>query len=85
MEKIPSLQEQPIQSVITVPGNKAVVSAARLNNGSYEPLQVQGYSYSGGGRGIVRVDVSIDGGKTWKIAKLTGFLLNILFFSIFLP
>ena len=32
---------------------------------------VQGYAYSGGGRGIVRVDVSGDGGKTWKTARLT--------------
>jgi len=28
------------------------------------------YAYSGGGRGIVRVDISTDGGKTWDIAKL---------------
>lgn len=33
-------------------------------------LTVKGYAYSGGGRGIVRVDVSIDGGKTWKTATL---------------
>lgn len=31
----------------------------------------QGYAYSGGGRGIVRVDVSVDGGKTWHTATLT--------------
>jgi hypothetical protein len=29
-------------------------------------LCLQGYAYSGGGRGIVRIDVSADGGKTWK-------------------
>jgi len=35
-----------------------------------EPLTVRGYAYSGGGRGIIRVDVSIDGGRTWKSADL---------------
>jgi sulfite oxidase len=28
-------------------------------------VKVSGYAASGGGRGIERVDVSIDGGKTW--------------------
>ena len=35
-----------------------------------EPIAVQGYAYSGGGRGISRVDVSLDGGKTWDQAEL---------------
>ena len=30
----------------------------------------QGFAWSGGGRGIIRVDVSIDGGKTWHEANL---------------
>lgn len=34
------------------------------------PISVQGFAYSGGGRRIVRVDVSADGGKTWKQADL---------------
>ncbi len=28
-------------------------------------LTVKGFAYSGGGRAIVRVDVSVDGGNTW--------------------
>lgn len=28
-------------------------------------VKVCGYAVSGGGRGIERVDISIDGGKTW--------------------
>lgn len=28
-------------------------------------VPVRGYAVSGGGRGIERVDVSVDGGKTW--------------------
>ncbi|KAH7287681.1 hypothetical protein KP509_32G069200 [Ceratopteris richardii] len=33
-------------------------------------VTVKGYALSGGGRGIERVDVSADGGKTWTEAKL---------------
>jgi sulfite oxidase len=35
-----------------------------------EPIAVQGYAYSGGGRAIARVDVSLDGGKTWDQAEI---------------
>ncbi|CAK7212352.1 hypothetical protein SCUCBS95973_001434 [Sporothrix curviconia] len=34
------------------------------------PVAVTGYAYSGGGREIVRVDVSVDGGRTWDQAVL---------------
>eukprot|EP00596_Hydrurales_sp_CCMP1899_P000671 CAMPEP_0119043770 /NCGR_PEP_ID=MMETSP1177-20130426/25875_1 /TAXON_ID=2985 /ORGANISM="Ochromonas sp, Strain CCMP1899" /LENGTH=520 /DNA_ID=CAMNT_0007012659 /DNA_START=289 /DNA_END=1851 /DNA_ORIENTATION=+ len=63
VEKIPSLQEQPVQSAIMVPK-----SGSSLNPG---PNLIQGYAYSGGGRGIVRVDVSCDGGLNWQTASLT--------------
>lgn len=33
-------------------------------------MEVKGYAWSGGGRGVIRVDVSADGGKTWKTATL---------------
>lgn len=32
---------------------------------------MKGFAWSGGGRGIVRVDVSPDGGKSWTTAELT--------------
>jgi sulfite oxidase len=32
-------------------------------------VKVSGYAVSGGGRGIERVDVSVDGGKTWMEAS----------------
>ena len=35
-----------------------------------DEISLCGYAYSGGGRAIVRVDVSIDNGKTWDQAKL---------------
>lgn len=31
-------------------------------------VKISGYAASGGGRGIERVDVSVDGGKTWMEA-----------------
>ncbi|KAH8906452.1 hypothetical protein BR93DRAFT_880040 [Coniochaeta sp. PMI_546] len=34
------------------------------------PVALQGYAYSGGGREISRVDVSLDGGRTWDQADL---------------
>ena len=33
-------------------------------------VAVKGFAWSGGGRGIVRVDLSIDGGVTWHEAEL---------------
>lgn len=36
-----------------------------------ESLDVKGFAWSGGGRGIVRVDVSADDGATWHTATLT--------------
>eukprot|EP00602_Paraphysomonas_sp_CaronLab_P006325 CAMPEP_0185026066 /NCGR_PEP_ID=MMETSP1103-20130426/9776_1 /TAXON_ID=36769 /ORGANISM="Paraphysomonas bandaiensis, Strain Caron Lab Isolate" /LENGTH=516 /DNA_ID=CAMNT_0027559511 /DNA_START=230 /DNA_END=1780 /DNA_ORIENTATION=- len=64
VSKIPSLQEQPVQSTVTVPPALTAVHAGDV-------VTAMGYAYSGGGRGIVRVDVSIDGGKTWTDATLT--------------
>ncbi|CEM02486.1 unnamed protein product [Vitrella brassicaformis CCMP3155] len=36
-----------------------------------KPLKLSGYAYSGGGHRIIRPEVSIDGGKTWKMATIT--------------
>eukprot|EP00606_Chrysophyceae_sp_TOSAG23-5_P000285 GSChrysophyteH2.ASY1.ANO1.1605.1 assembled CDS len=63
VEGIPSLQEQPVQSVITLPTAGTTVHPGDV-------VSLRGYAYSGGGRGIVRVDVSVDGGKSWKTAEL---------------
>lgn len=35
-----------------------------------EEVTLRGYSWSGGGRNVIRVDVSTDGGKTWSVAEL---------------
>lgn len=60
----PAIQELPVQSAILSPKSGSIVN-------STEPaITVKGYAWSGGGKGVVRVDVSVDGGKTWHVANL---------------
>lgn len=58
VDKIAPIQEMPVQSGVT----------EITNNGN--KLNIRGFAWSGGGRGIIRVDVSIDDGKTWQMADL---------------
>ncbi|XP_067385971.1 sulfite oxidase, mitochondrial isoform X2 [Emydura macquarii macquarii] len=60
----PAIQELPIQSAITDPPPGATVPPTEIT--------VKGYAWSGGGRGVVRVDVSLDGGRTWHVAEMAG-------------
>jgi len=60
----PSIQELPVTSAITSP------RAGTVFDPSEGSISLQGYAWSGGGRAVVRVDVSIDGGKTWHTADL---------------
>jgi len=62
--KSPAIQELPVQSAICEPEDG---QRLKLENGK---LPLKGYAWSGGGRGIVRVDVSVDGGLTWQVASL---------------
>ncbi|KAJ3081736.1 hypothetical protein HDU99_004822 [Rhizoclosmatium hyalinum] len=61
-----SIQEMPVQSCVTVPQPNETVPVVEGR-----ATGIKGFAWSGGGRGIVRVDVSVDGGKTWTDAKLT--------------
>ncbi|XP_066564281.1 sulfite oxidase, mitochondrial [Amia ocellicauda] len=60
----PAIQELPVQSAITQP-QEGIVLDRGLGT-----VTVKGYAWSGGGREVVRVDVSVDGGQTWHVAKL---------------
>ncbi|XP_044305418.1 sulfite oxidase, mitochondrial isoform X1 [Varanus komodoensis] len=62
--KAPAIQELPVQSAITEPGPGTPVTPGELT--------VKGYAWSGGGQRVLRVDVSLDGGKSWGVARLTG-------------
>ncbi|KAJ3412338.1 hypothetical protein HDV05_000935 [Chytridiales sp. JEL 0842] len=60
-----SIQEMPVQSAILSPSPSSTVAM----DPESKTIKVEGYAWSGGGRGIVRVDVSADGGKTWIDAQ----------------
>jgi len=55
-----------VQSAICSPSPGALISTDTTE----KEITIKGYAWSGGGKGIIRVDVSVDGGKTWHIAKL---------------
>jgi len=59
-----SVQELPVQSAICEPLPNTMVSKDE------DEVKVRGWAWSGGGRGIVRVEVSGDEGKSWVTAKL---------------
>lgn len=61
---VPAIMELPVTSAICEP-----IKGTDLDPDA-EEVTVKGYAWSGGGRGIARVDVSIDGGKTWNSATL---------------
>lgn len=63
-EQSPAIQELPVNSAILSPADGSSVSPHD------EDVTVQGYALAGGGRAVVRVDVSADGGETWISAEL---------------
>jgi sulfite oxidase len=64
----PPVQELPVQSAMLLPAD-----GDEINDDSYTTwgLDLKGYAWAGGGRKIVRVDVSADNGATWEQAELT--------------
>lgn len=60
----PVIQTLPVQSIVCVPANRSVIS------GNCSSVTVKGVAWSGAGRGICRVEVSVDGGKTFSAAEL---------------
>ncbi|UXI22121.1 hypothetical protein NH340_JMT08064 [Sarcoptes scabiei] len=67
-----AIQEMPIQSAICLPEDDQIVQIKwkRIDDQTKPFLDVAGYAWSGGGRSVIRVDVSIDGGKTWFDTEL---------------
>jgi sulfite oxidase len=57
-----SLSSLPLNCDILVPDDGAEIPAG--------PLTIRGWALAGDGRGIGRVDVSLDGGNTWRQANL---------------
>ena len=76
-----SMQEMPVQSTIVFPapphsskakstGRAPSMTPDFVVEDGDDSVSVKGWAYSGGGRGIARVDVSADGGRTWHTAEL---------------
>ncbi|XP_002159185.2 sulfite oxidase [Hydra vulgaris] len=63
-KKAMAIQELPVTSAICLPLNDSTVHE------NEKEVTIKGYAYSGGGCGIIRVDVSVDSGKTWVTADL---------------
>lgn len=71
----PAIQETPVQSAITAMKDISTRTPAgkedlQTNGLEGDAVKVEGYALSGGGRRIVRVDVSPDGGRNWQQAVL---------------
>jgi len=70
LSKVAPVNELPVTSAILVPQPDAKVAAAIDEGAPASTVEVKGFAWSGGGRGIVRVDVSADDGATWHTATL---------------
>ncbi|KFD63061.1 hypothetical protein M514_07992 [Trichuris suis] len=68
-----SIQELPVTSAICSPSNGCTFPAGT------KEVKVQGYAWSGGGRHVVRVEVSTDNGKTWQSAAIRNDISQPLF------
>ena len=65
LDQAPIVQEMPVQSLVCNPPQNSVVGMKNATD-----ITIKGVAWSGGGREIQRVDVSIDGGKNWLPAEL---------------
>ncbi|KAK2429630.1 sulfite oxidase [Trifolium repens] len=62
------INELNINSVITTPCHDEILP---INSWTTQrPYTLKGYSYSGGGRKVTRVEVTMDGGETWHVCTL---------------
>jgi len=64
LDQGPVIQSMPVQSLICYPPNRAEIAW------DGESIEVKGVAYAGGGRGVCRVEVSIDGGENFHAAEM---------------
>ncbi|KAL8649843.1 MAG: hypothetical protein Q9210_004163 [Variospora velana] len=74
-DSAPAIQETPVQSAITsirdiTPHSPQDGKLLQVYGLEEDSIAVEGYSFAGGGRAIIRVDVSADGGRSWQQAEL---------------
>lgn len=65
---LPAMQTMPVQSAICVPAAGQVCEVG----GSDGCIELEGYAWSGGAVGVIRVEVTADDGKSWTPAELLG-------------
>ncbi|KAL0349645.1 UNVERIFIED_CONTAM: Nitrate reductase [NADH] [Sesamum radiatum] len=62
------INELNINSVITTPCHEEILP---INSWTTQrPYTLRGYAYSGGGKKVTRVEVTLDGGETWHVCAL---------------
>ncbi|GMI82891.1 NITRATE REDUCTASE 2, CHLORATE RESISTANT 3, ARABIDOPSIS NITRATE REDUCTASE 2, NITRATE REDUCTASE [Hibiscus trionum] len=62
------INELNINSVITTPCHEEILP---INSWTTQrPYTLRGYAYSGGGKKVTRVEVTVDGGESWQVCKL---------------
>lgn len=62
------INELNINSVITSPCHEEILPINAWT--TQRPYTMRGYAYSGGGKKVTRVEVTMDGGETWQVGKL---------------
>ncbi|KAA0873608.1 hypothetical protein EYC94_25900, partial [Enterobacter hormaechei] len=62
------INELNVNSVITTPGHDEILPINGIT--TQRGYTMKGYAYSGGGKRITRVEVTLDGGETWLVCVL---------------
>ncbi|CAN1173490.1 Nitrate reductase [NAD(P)H] [Linum perenne] len=62
------INELNVNSVITVPSHEEILPINSWT--TQKPYTLKGYAYSGGGKKVTRVEVTMDGGDTWRVCEL---------------
>ncbi|OIT33090.1 PREDICTED: nitrate reductase [NADH] 2 [Nicotiana attenuata] len=62
------INELNINSVITTPCHEEILPINAWT--TQRPYTLRGYAYSGGGKKVTRVEVTLDGGETWQVSTL---------------
>ncbi|KAL8167026.1 hypothetical protein V2J09_008525 [Rumex salicifolius] len=62
------INELNINSVITTPSHEEILPINAWT--TQKPYTLKGYAYSGGGRKVTRVEVTLDGGESFQICEL---------------
>lgn len=66
-----AIQELNINSAVFAPAHEEKVALPTDEDEDTETtIQVSGYAYTGGGRKIIRVEVTVDDGATWRLCSI---------------